>query len=79
MSNIDGKSGYFTKAEIAKILKTKYGISYTESQLRHIKREDLMAELGQHVTESVSAQKKANKKKSSFKQILKKMFRRSGY
>ena len=68
---------WFTKDEIAYILKTNQGINYTPSQIKHMKKSELLSQLGKCVTESKSIKK--TQKKSSFKQILKKMFRRPGY
>lgn len=77
-----GQPGYISKAEIAECLKTRFRKEYTASQLKKLKREDLIAEyLKYDKTSEKNAEGlyRAAKRRKSFKDTLNSTFSRFRY
>lgn len=68
-----------TKAEIAKILKDNHGISYTESQIKHMSKDELTKELWDQVIATIpdSPKKAEPKRKFSLKKLFHKLFNKN--
>ena len=68
-----------TKAEIAKILKDNHGISYTESQIKHMSKDELTKELWDQVIATIPDPKseKASHRRFSLKELFHKLFNKN--